>query len=80
MADVIIRITVRPRTQVLIKDLHLDKAKYPRLQEGHPENWARYMNDEDGVMVETISSDKTEEVHTITYWPRTKDKPLRCSW
>jgi len=77
--DIILRINVTPRAKMLIQDLHLDKMRYPRLQEGHPENWARYMNDEDGVMVETISYGKDEQVYTITYWPRVKDKPLRCS-
>jgi uncharacterized protein YkuJ len=37
------------------------------------------MNDEDGVMVETIMYGKDEEVYTITYWPRSEDKRFRCS-
>jgi len=77
--DIILRMDVRPRAKMLIQCLHLDRVRYPRLQEAHPENWARYMNNEDGVMVETISYDKDEEVYTITYWPRTRDKALRCS-
>jgi hypothetical protein len=77
-ADIMLRMDVRPRGKMLIQDLHLDKVLYPRLPEAHPENWARYMNDEDGVMIETISNGKEEEVYTITYWPRTKDKALRC--
>ncbi len=77
-ADIILRMDVRPRGKMLIQDLHLDKVRYPRLPEAHPENWARYMNDEDGVMVETISEGKEEQVYTITYWARTKDKSLRC--
>lgn len=77
-ADIILRMDVRPRGKMLIQDLHLDKLRYPRLPEAHPENWARYMNDEDGMMVETISNGKEEEVYTITYWARTKDKSLRC--
>jgi len=77
--DIILRMDVRPRAKMLIQDLHLDKARYPRFQESHPENWAIYMNDEDGVMVETISYENDEQVGTITYWPRAKDKPLRCS-
>jgi len=78
-ADVVIRIDVRPHAKLLIDALRLDKAKYPRLPEAHPENWARYMNTEDGVMVETIMYGKDEEVYTITYWPRADDKGLRCS-
>jgi len=77
-ADVILRMDIRPLEKILIHDLHLDKVRYPRLPEAHPENWARYMNEEDGVMVETISNGKDEKVYTITYWARTKDKPLRC--
>ena len=77
--DIVLRMDVRPRKKMLIQELHLDKVRYSRLPEAHPENWIRYMNDEDGVMVETISNGRTEEVYTITYWPRTKDKSLRCS-
>lgn len=42
-ADVVIRIDVRPRAKMLIEALHLDKVRYPRLPEAHPENWARYI-------------------------------------
>jgi hypothetical protein len=37
------------------------------------------MNNEDGVMFETIMYGKDEEVYAITYWPRVADKGLRCS-
>ncbi len=77
-ADIVVRMDVRPRVKIPIQALHLDKTRYPRLEEAHPENWARYMNDEDGVMVETISNGKDEEVYTITYWPRSADKVFRC--
>ncbi len=77
--DTVLRMDVRPRAKILIQTLHLDERKYPRLQEAHPDNWARYMNDEEGVMVETISYGKEEEVYTITYWPRLADKALRCN-
>ena len=78
-ADIVIRIDVRPRAKMLIDALRLDKVRYPRLPEAHPENWARYMNTDDGVMVETIMFGKDEEVYTVTYWPRAADKGLRCS-
>jgi hypothetical protein len=78
-ADVLIKIDVRPRGKMLIESLRLDKTRYPRLQESHPQNWARYMNDEDGLMVETILYGKDEEVYTMTYWPRSQDRGLRCS-
>lgn len=78
-ADIVIRMDIRPRGKIQIQALHLDKARYPRLPEAHPENWARYMNDEDGVMVETIMYGKDEEVYMITYWPRSESKGLRCS-
>ena len=78
-ANVVIRIVVRPRTEISVQALNLDRARYPRLQEGHLDNWVRYMNDEDGVMVETIMYSKNEQVYAITYWPRIKDKSLRCS-
>jgi hypothetical protein len=78
-ADIVIRIDVRPRATMLIQDLKLDPKRYPRLPEAHPENWTLYKNDEDGLMVETILTGKVEEVYTITYWPRIKDKALHCN-
>jgi hypothetical protein len=78
-ADIIIRMDVRPRGKILVQSLHLDRTRYPRLQEGHPENSARYLNDDDGVIVETILYGKDEEVYAVTYWPRSGDKELRCS-
>lgn len=77
-AEVILRIDIRERTEILIQDLRLDKARYPQLPVAHPANWFRCMNDEDGVMVETITTGKVEHVYMITYWPRAKDKSLRC--
>jgi hypothetical protein len=50
--DMIVRMDVRPHGKILVQSLHLDRTKYPRLQEGHPENWARYTHNDDGVMVE----------------------------
>ena len=60
--DIVIRMDVRPRRRMLIRELRLDVARYPRLPEAHPETWGRYMNDDDGVMVETISKGKVETV------------------
>src|ERR1043165_2054199 len=39
--DVVLRMDVRPRKKMLIEELRLDKTRYPRLPEAHPENWTR---------------------------------------
>jgi hypothetical protein len=76
--DVIIRIDVRPKHTVLVNTLRLDKNRYVKTRESHPNNWFTYWNKEDGIRVETIKSGKVEEVNSITYGPQAKDQSLGC--
>jgi hypothetical protein len=76
--DVIIRIYVRPRYSLRVNALVLDKKKYIRTRDSHPNNWFTYWNNADGIRVEAIKTDQLEEVNSISYGPRTKDHALRC--
>ena len=76
--DVIIRIDVRPKHTLRVEQLVLDKTKYLRTRESHPDNWFNYWNKEDGISVETIKTGELEEVISITYGPKAKDQSLRC--
>jgi hypothetical protein len=76
--DVIIRIDVRPKHSVRVTALVLDKNKYLRTRESHPNNWFTYWNKEDGIRVETIKTGQVEEVNSITYGPKAKHQSLRC--
>ncbi len=78
-ADVIIRLEVAPRRELLVKDLKLDANRYVRDQESHPANWVLYRSVDDGIRVRAILDDKEERVMVITYEPRRKDKILLCS-
>jgi hypothetical protein len=77
--DVVIKIEVTPRKNILIQDLHLDPNKYIRFQLSHPENWVQYRNKENGITVHTIISGKAEELYIITREPAAKDKSLQCT-
>ena len=77
--DVVITIEIRPKKKVLVQDLRLDPVRFPRFQLPHPENWFKYRNQADGVMVETIRFRKEEQVYIISYFPNQKDRGLRCT-
>ena len=76
--DVVIRIYIRPKHSVRVKALVLDKRKYTRTRDSHPNNWFTYWSNEDGIRVETIKTGQVEEVNSITYGPKSKDQSLRC--
>jgi len=52
--DTVLSITVFPNTTVLVSALHIDKGKYSRTQETHPENWLYYVSTKKGVMVHAM--------------------------
>jgi hypothetical protein len=76
--DVVIRVDIRPSSGLRVKDLKLDRRKYFRARESHPNNWFSYLNKDDGIRIETILSGKVEEVNSITIGPRPTDDVLRC--
>lgn len=77
-AEIVLKMTVSPQRTLLIHNLRLDKGKYTRIQNDHPENWVNYLNSEEGITVDAMLNDGCEEVISIIYQATTKDRELRC--
>lgn len=77
-ADVVLKTKITPRRTVLIKELRLDKGKYLRIQNSHPENWVEYKNSADGITVEALLDNGCEQVISIVYQATKRDRGLRC--
>lgn len=60
------KITISPRRKLLVNNLRLDKSKYTRVQNDHPENWVHYLNGEEGITVDAMLDDGCEEVNKFT--------------
>lgn len=76
--DVALKIAVSPKKVLLVRDLHLNKDKYKRIQDDHPENWVHYLNTLDGITVDAILNDGCEQVVGIIYHATARDRELRC--
>lgn len=59
--DVALKITVSPKQVLLAKNLDLNKDKYKRIQDDHPENWVHYLNSVDGITVDVMLNDGCEQ-------------------
>ena len=77
--DTVLKLTVYPQRTILVRDLHLSRASYPRTPEAHPENWVHYINDKDGVTVNAMISLGREKVMSFVYEPSKKQERLRCT-
>ena len=76
--DVVLKITVTPRKTLLVKDLHLDKQKYIRVQNHHPENWVEYINSTDAITVEAMIENGCEQVISLIYRATSRERQSRC--
>jgi len=76
--DVALKIAVSPKNALLIQDIHLNKDKYKRIQDDHPENWVHYLNSFDGITVDAILNNGCEQVVSIIYHGTARDRELRC--
>jgi len=76
--DTVLRVKVLPQTTVLIKTLKLDRSKYQRIREAHPQNWVHYINQAQGIIINTEIRGGREEVVSLVYEPSSKQKALRC--
>ena len=76
--DVVLRVIVSPRKTLLVQSLGLDKAKYRRIRETHPENWVHYLNPSEGITVDAMLNNDCEEVISIVYQSTARDRELRC--
>lgn len=76
--DVTLKIAVSPKNALLVQDLHLNKDKYKRIQDDHPENWVHYLNSLDGITVDAILNNGCEQVISIIFHATARDRELRC--
>lgn len=76
--DVVLKIMVSPQKALLVQDLRLNKDRFKRIQDDHPENWVHYLNSADGITVDAILNDACEQVLGITYHATARDRELRC--
>jgi hypothetical protein len=76
--DAVLKIAVSPQKMLLVQDLNLDKDKYKRIQEDHPENSVHYLNSLDGITVDVMLSNGCEVVVGIIYRATARDRELRC--
>jgi hypothetical protein len=76
--DVALKIVVSPKKVLLVQDLHLNKDKYKRIQDDHPENSVHYLNSLDGITVDAILNNGCEQVVGISYHATARNRELRC--
>ena len=77
-ADVVLKIAISPRRNLLVKSLGLNKDRYIRIKNDHPENWVHYLNAAEGITVDAILNNAVEEVLSIVYQPTSRDRMFRC--
>jgi hypothetical protein len=76
--DVALKIAVSPKKVLLVRDLDLNKDKYKRIQDDHPENSVHYLNSLDGITVDVILNNGCEQVVGIIYYATARDREVRC--
>ena len=77
--DTVLSITLYPKRRMSISDLNLNPAKYKRVHDTHVQDIVYYVDDEEGVKIESnASAGEVELVNSSTYGPSAKDKYLRC--
>lgn len=77
-SDVALKIAVSPKKVLFVRDLHLNKDKYKRIQDDHPENSVHYINSVDGITVDVILDNGCEQVVGIIYHATANDREVRC--
>lgn len=70
----VLSVSVAPRAKVRFSELHLDESQYKVTDGGHVPNYTYYTNDKEGIKVEVTGG----LVMSISYFPGSKDKELRC--
>ena len=77
-SDIALKIAVSPKKVLLVRDLHLNRDKYKRIQDDHPENSVHYLNSFDGITVDAIVNNGCEQVVGILYHASARDREFRC--
>ena len=77
-ADTVIQVRVYPQSTTLLGDLRVDVSKYRRRPDPNIPHWMFYLNDADGLTIQTKLENEREEVMIVTYGPTEKDAHLHC--
>jgi hypothetical protein len=78
-ADIMTRLEVFPAKSAIFRDFLFDRSKFERRKWARPGDWVTYSNDADGISIEvTDYGGDTEELRSIVYKPKSKDKQLKC--
>jgi len=78
-ADTMTRLEVFPAKSSAVRDLLFDSSKFERRIWTRPDDWVTYSNDADGISIEvTDIGGDMEELRSIVYRPKSKDKSLKC--
>ena len=73
--DTVVSITVSPKGRVLLSELKVDLSTYDRLSGVHRPNIITYLNNQDGIRIETFQ----DEINSVTYFPSATDSKLKCT-
>ena len=73
-ADTVIRFTVVPKPRPRLSDLKINESKFRRMENGHLRDVVRYVNEEQGLLIEVYEG----MVNELVYFPNAKDEHLRC--
>jgi hypothetical protein len=77
--DIVLRIEVTPKKEVLLKDVQADMSKYRKVVDPHITGHLIYVSEEEGVSIDTSSIDpECERVLSIRYRPKSTEENLRC--
>ena len=78
-SDTMTRLEVFPAKSAVFRDFLFDRSKFERRKWTRPGDWVTYSNDADGISIEvTDYGGDTEELRSIVYKPKSKDKQLKC--
>ena len=78
-AGIMTRLEVFPAKNSVFRDLLFDRSKFERRKWTRPDDWVTYSNEADGISIEvTDIGSNLEELRSIVYRPKLKDRQLRC--
>lgn len=77
-ADRVFKVSVSSRRVLLVRGLQFDRKKFKRIKNDHPENWVHYLNSKDGITIDAILNNGSEEVLSVIYRGTPEQRELLC--